>query len=185
MIRRGWKFWGWGLEGSGLEPAERQRLLRFYKDELGLDDVAPRAVPRVADIALQPPRLQPRDKLARFCTAEPFERIAHTYGKSFPEAVRVFAHDFDKAPDVVARPNSEAEVVALLDWASDARAAVIPFGGGSSVVGGVEPVVGDGFAGTISRASTRCSRSTAPAAPRASRPASSDRTSRRRSGPTA
>jgi alkyldihydroxyacetonephosphate synthase len=150
MIRRGWKFWGWGLEGSGLEPAERQRLLRFYKDELGLDDVAPRPVPRVADIALQPPRLQPRDKLARFCTAEPFERIAHTYGKSFPEAVRVFAHDFDNAPDVVASPNSEAEVIALLDWASDARAAVIPFGGGSSVVGGVEPVVGDGFAGTIS-----------------------------------
>jgi alkyldihydroxyacetonephosphate synthase len=150
MIRRGWKFWGWGLEDSGLEPAERQRLLGFYRDQFGLDDVAARPVPRVEDIALQPPRLQPPAQLARFCTAAPYERVAHSYGKSFPEAVRAFARDFDNAPDVVAKPGSEAEVAALLDWASAARAAVIPFGGGSSVVGGVEPVVGDGFGGTIS-----------------------------------
>ena len=41
-------------------------------------------------------------------------------------------------------------MAAVLAWAADAGAAVIPFGGGSSVVGGVEPAVGDGFAGTIS-----------------------------------
>ena len=74
----------------------------------------------------------------------------HTYGKSYPEAVRIFARDFSNAPDVVGIPRSEDDVIALLDWAADARAAVIPFGGGSSVVGGVEPAVGDGFAGTIS-----------------------------------
>ena len=67
-----------------------------------------------------------------------------------PRGRRIFAREFDNAPDLVARPRSEEDVVALLDWASGARAAVIPFGGGSSVVGGVEPEVGNGFAGTVS-----------------------------------
>jgi alkyldihydroxyacetonephosphate synthase len=48
----------------------------------------------------------------------------------------------------VAFPTTEAEVAALLDWCSDAGAAAIPYGGGSSVVGGVE-FTGDGFAGTV------------------------------------
>ena len=91
-----------------------------------------------------------RRLLAAICTSEPYERLLHSYGKSFPEAVRIFARDFGNAPDVVARPRSEADVVAVLDWAADADAAVIPFGGGSSVVGGVEPAVGESFAGTIS-----------------------------------
>ena len=43
------------------------------------------------------------------------------------------------APDVVAYPRTEEEVAAVLDWAGGAQASVTPFGGGSSVVGGVEP----------------------------------------------
>ena len=60
------------------------------------------------------------------------------------------ARDFGNAPDFVALPADEADISALLDWASGAKVAVIPFGAGSSVVGGVEPVVGDGYAGAIS-----------------------------------
>ena len=145
-----WKFWGWGYEGSGLEPAEQHRLLQFYADRFGLEGVAPGPAPTVHDVALRAPRLEPPARLARLCSAEPCERLVHTYGKSFPEAVRIFARDFGNAPDLVARPHAEDDVVAVLEWAADARAAVIPFGGGSSVVGGVEPAVGDGFAGTIS-----------------------------------
>jgi alkyldihydroxyacetonephosphate synthase len=63
--------------------------------------------------------------------------------------VRAFERDFAPAPDVVAYPTSEAEIVDLLDWVSGANVAAIPFGGGSSVVGGVEPAVGGGFAGTL------------------------------------
>jgi alkyldihydroxyacetonephosphate synthase len=144
-----WKFWGWGYEGSGLEPDEERRLLRFYADRFGLDGTA-RAVPRIEDIALRRSRLEPPPRIARLCSTEPYERLVHTYGKSFPEAVRILARDFSNAPDVVARPGSEDDVLAVLEWAADARAAVVPFGGGSSVVGGVEPAVGDGFAGTIS-----------------------------------
>ena len=64
--------------------------------------------------------------------------------------MRAFARDFANAPDLVALPQSEADVAAVLDWASQAKVAVIPFGGGSSVVGGVEPAVGDGYAGAVS-----------------------------------
>ena len=67
-----------------------------------------------------------------------------------PETVRAFHRDFANAPDLVALPNNEADIAAVLDWAAGARVAVIPFGGGSSVVGGVEPVVGDTYSGAVS-----------------------------------
>jgi alkyldihydroxyacetonephosphate synthase len=145
-----WKFWGWGYEGSGLEPDEERRLLQFYADRFGLDGATARRAPAVDEIELRPPRLKPPARLAALCSTEPYERLLHTYGKSFPEAVRIFARDFGNAPDMVARPRSEEDVVAILEWASESRAAVMPFGGGSSVVGGVEPAVGAGFAGTVS-----------------------------------
>jgi alkyldihydroxyacetonephosphate synthase len=150
MTERRWKFWGWGLEGGGLTPAEERRLLEFYAQRLGWREVERRAPPRVEEIVLRAPRLRPPASLAEICTGEPYERLARTYGKSFPDAVRAFARDFNNAPDVIAKPSSEQDVVAVLEWATQAGAAVIPFGGGSSVVGGVEPAVGAGFAGTIS-----------------------------------
>jgi alkyldihydroxyacetonephosphate synthase len=64
--------------------------------------------------------------------------------------VRAFARDFANAPDLVALPKSESDIGAVLDWAAGAKVAVIPFGAGSSVVGGVEPVVDDGYSGSVS-----------------------------------
>jgi alkyldihydroxyacetonephosphate synthase len=145
-----WKFWGWGYEGSGLVPDEARRLLQFYADRFGLDEAAPRLAPMADEIVLRRSRLEPPARLAHRCSTEPYQRLLHSYGKSFPDTVRAFAQDFNNAPDVVALPRSEDDVVAVLEWAADVRAAVIPFGGGSSVVGGVEPAVGDGFAGTVS-----------------------------------
>jgi alkyldihydroxyacetonephosphate synthase len=145
-----WKFWGWGYEGSGLEPAEQQRLFGFYRDRIGFREGARRAPPTVDEVALSAPRLQPPSGLESLCTTEPYERLLHSYGKSFPEAARIFARDFNNAPDLVAKPRTDEDVAAILDWATGAKSAVIPFGGGSSVVGGVEPDVGKDFAGTVS-----------------------------------
>jgi FAD/FMN-containing dehydrogenase len=55
-----------------------------------------------------------------------------------PRLARALARDYASAPDVVAYPRDEVDVQAVLDWAGDADATVTPFGGGSSVCGGVE-----------------------------------------------
>jgi alkyldihydroxyacetonephosphate synthase len=64
--------------------------------------------------------------------------------------VRAFRRDYAHAPDLVAFPRDEGELVSVLDWCGDAGVAAIPFGGGSSVVGGVEPDVGGGYRGAVS-----------------------------------
>ena len=53
-------------------------------------------------------------------------------------------------PDLVAIPRDEDDIVALLDWCSDAGVAAIPYGGGSSVVGGVECDIDDDYRGAVS-----------------------------------
>jgi alkyldihydroxyacetonephosphate synthase len=143
------KFYGWGMEETGLNEAERERLFRFLAARLGVE---PRliAAPRMADISLRPPRVAPPDNIARVFTFDPYERLLHTYGKSYPETVRAFDRDFTNAPDLVAIPANEADVSAVLEWASGANVAIIPFGCGSSVVGAVEPVVDDWYAGAVS-----------------------------------
>jgi len=68
----------------------------------------------------------------------PHVRAAHTYGKAYRDVIRALRGELAAAPDVVAFPETEDQVVDILDWAAGAGVAVIPFGGGSSVVGGVE-----------------------------------------------
>ncbi len=75
-------------------------------------------------------------------------RIRHTRGKSTPDLLRARSHDFAAAPDLVVEPASHDEVLEVLRVCSVRRIAVVPFGGGSSVVGGLEPS-GDGFAGVV------------------------------------
>jgi alkyldihydroxyacetonephosphate synthase len=79
-----------------------------------------------------------------------YDRLVHSLGKSFADIARMFMRDVRHPPDLVAFPKDESDVAEILDWASRANVAVIPFGGGSSVAGGVEPDVGDSYAGTLS-----------------------------------
>jgi alkyldihydroxyacetonephosphate synthase len=133
------KYFGWGREGEGLTATEEAAALDRYRRLFGVDRFEETAPPALAQIPLRPPRLAPTAALAPFCSAEPYDRVAHTYGKSFRDYARGLVGDYAAAPDIVAYPRSEAEVAAVVDWAGDAQAAVIPFGAGSSVVGGVEP----------------------------------------------
>ena len=142
------KFYGWGEENTGLEDAERERLFRFLANRLGVE-TSLAVPPQIADITLREPAVRPPITIAHLFSADPYERLLHTYGKSYPETVRAFSRDFANAPDLVAFPSAEADVSAVLDWASQANVAIIPFGCGSSVVGGVEPSVGDRYAGVV------------------------------------
>src|ERR1700750_1682282 len=144
------KFWGWGLEGDGLAASELEQLGAVFTGRLGVDGVRAQEPPRVEELDLRAPRLVAPASLEQAFSTDPYDRAAHTYGRSFRDLVRAFRRDYAHAPDLVAFPRGEGELVSVLDWCSDAGAAAIPLGGGSSVVGGVEPDVGDGYRGTVS-----------------------------------
>ena len=148
MVKRR-KFWGWGLEGQNVSDGEIQFLTRAFSERFGVA-LQPKPGPALNDFALQAPRLKAPDKLASICRNDPYERLVHAYGKSFPDYVRLLNRHVPCPPDVVAYPRNEADVSAVLEWAAEKNAAVIPFGGGSSVCGGVECDVGDSYAGVIS-----------------------------------
>ena len=76
-------------------------------------------------------------------------RTLRTRGKSTTDLLRARAGDLTDAPDVVVRPDGHDEVAAVLAWASEHRVAVVPFGGGTSVTGGLA-ARRDGFAGVVS-----------------------------------
>ena len=118
--------------------------------QLGVRAADPAEPPRVEELTLRPPRIAAPAALEALCTDEPHERAGHAYGKSYRDLVRALRRDFPEPPDLVALPESEQDVAAILDWCTGSRIAVVPYGGGSSVVGGVEPDVGDGFAGAVS-----------------------------------
>jgi len=133
------KHFGWGREGEGLTADETAFVLGRIETRFGPAAESEVKPPGLEDIKLEPPRLTVPPSLP-FCTTEHYDRAAHAHGKSFPEYVRGLLGDYSSAPDVVAYPRTEADVAAVLDWAGGAQASVTPFGGGSTVVGGVEPV---------------------------------------------
>jgi alkyldihydroxyacetonephosphate synthase len=149
--RMRWSGWGIDRDATTLAPAA-EALLR---EEL---DWTPRATPPIAldDVTLAAPVLgdDVGRRLADIVGAQNIRsdrlaRVTHAVGKSTPDLIRVRAGDGSSAPDAVVYPGSAAEVAAVLDACAQARVAVVPFGGGTSVVGGVEPIR-DGFAGAIS-----------------------------------
>lgn len=148
------KFWGWGREDQIVGDDEAVFLARLFGQRFGAN-LALRPAPKESEFELPAPRITPPGTLSRICTSTTHERLVHAYGKSFPDYVRMFQRSVPCPPDVVAYPESESDVFAILDWAARADAAVIPFGGGSSVCGGVECDVGDAYAGTISLDMTR------------------------------
>ncbi|NYF98516.1 FAD-binding oxidoreductase [Janibacter cremeus] len=76
-----------------------------------------------------------------FSTAR-LDRVEHTGGKSYPDLYRLRTGDGSRAPDAVVFPGTSQQVCDLLAACVEHEVAVVPFGGGTSVVGGVDPVRG-------------------------------------------
>ncbi len=92
---------------------------------------------------LRAPRLKVPGAFGDLFTDDHYERVAHALGKAYRDVVRGFRGEFENPPDLVAFPRDESEIEVVLSWAEAEGAAVIPFGGGTSVVGGVEARTGD------------------------------------------
>ena len=149
MTSRALSFWGWGYADKFPGRAKRLALAGQLRLTLGFQAGLPRSPPRLDAVELRPARVAVPPSLAAFSTAGKEERVRHTYGRSYRDVLRGFHGDFGPAPDFVAHPRTEDDVIAVLDWAGERGVAVIPFGGGTSVVGGVE-TEGEGYAGVIS-----------------------------------
>jgi alkyldihydroxyacetonephosphate synthase len=141
------KHWGWGYEDEQPSPAELRSTAEFLVAHLGFGSAE---IEQPAELPeLSAPRVSPPASLEAICRQTPYERALHTYGRSYRDIVRAFRGDFAHAPDVVAHPRTEAEVAEVLEWAIGAGAAVVPFGGGTSVVGGLEVLAPEEHAGVV------------------------------------
>lgn len=143
------RFWGWGWHHEQLTPAEVQAVHGMV-GLLGGGGAAPLPEPREDEFDLPAPRIAAPAAFADFFSASPYDRLTHCGGKSCADVLRLWARQAPHAPDWVAFPRDERDIVDVLDWASRHGVAVVPFGGGTSVVGGVEPAVGEGYAATVS-----------------------------------
>jgi alkyldihydroxyacetonephosphate synthase len=146
------RWWGWGVDEDATELPEKAREMLRQAFSL---DTEPRPPVALEEVTLPEPAL-PAEARARLvaivgedCVREDrLARVSHTLGKSYPDLVRIRAGDASSAPDAVVYPGSHDEVLAVLELCTAERIAVTPFGGGSSVVGGVEPRR-DGLAAAI------------------------------------
>ncbi len=148
----GMRWWGWGSDAHATRwPPAAERLLR---DEIAW---SPRATPPVAldDVALPTQGLSARAR-ERLCDAvgdehvrdDRLARVSHAVGRSYTDLLRIRSGDGSTAPDAVVAPADGPQVAAVLAACAGERIAVVPFGGGTSVVGGVE-TVRDEVAGAI------------------------------------
>ena len=118
----------------------------------------PLSVPDAGDFELPASRLRAPDGLAGLVTADDADRLAHAMGQSYADIARAFLRQVPHAPDLVAYPQDAADVERILDWADGEGVAVVPFGGGTSVCGGVEADVGEDYPGAISLDLSRMNR---------------------------
>ena len=144
------KHWGWGREDQQPSPAQARAAAPALAERLGIELGEPEQPVPLDEVRLAPPRVEIPSALAEICSAEVYERASHALGKSYVDVVRGFRGQFEHPPDFVARPRDERDVERLLEWCSQANVAAIPFGGGTSVVGGVTPEAGPGQNGAIS-----------------------------------
>ena len=144
------KFWGWGYDDELLSSEEENNIDQRIAKTFQLDHVERIEIPKISDIDINKPLFSIPSSLKKILSDDKLERLNHAYGKSFPDSARSLLGDFSSPPDYVAFPETQNEITSILDWASENNVAVIPYGGGSSVCGGVETNVGSDYAGVIS-----------------------------------
>ena len=141
------RWWGWGTQDVTYSLDDRPRFLPFLAATLGLTGEERGSVAAMADVVLPPSRLPAAavEALVQAAGADAVsfahdDRLLHAFGKSYRDLVRLRAGLVERAPDAVVYPGSEEAVLAVLRLAGQHRFSVVPFGGGSSVTGGVEPL---------------------------------------------
>jgi alkyldihydroxyacetonephosphate synthase len=149
-VARRRKHWGWGYEDQQPDRAALEGAAGAVRDRLGFDVKRIEEPVPLEAIELPPPRIRPPTALAELLSGDRYDRVSHGLGKAYRDVVRGFRGEVANAPDLVAFPRDEGDVERLLAWCGEANAAALAYGGGTSVVGGVEPRVDEGYAGSVS-----------------------------------
>lgn len=141
------RWWGWG------DPQHPQALpphaLEFLRETVGIAE-RPRPAVALGQVELDPSALseQAASALRGIVGAEGVrddhgERVVHAAGKGYPDLVRLRAGRPEGAPDAVVRPADRGQLHGVLEQCARSSVAVVPWGGGTSVVGGVAPLRGE------------------------------------------
>jgi alkyldihydroxyacetonephosphate synthase len=141
------KWWGWGEESVSFTHEGKPELAPFIERHLRLDVRRPGKSPiafEALEIAEPDLPASLRTKLedavgSGQVSTDGHDRVIHGRGKSLTDLVRQRRGDLGRLPDVVVRPATEEQVVAVVEAALADDAVVIPFGGGTSISGSLEP----------------------------------------------
>jgi alkyldihydroxyacetonephosphate synthase len=141
------RWWGWGRADRRIPLSDS--FDRWLGTSLGLDGTL-RSPAELGAIHLEAPALQPRarERLeavvgSGWVRSDHLTRITHSAGKSYLDLVRMRTGTPQGAVDAVVYPASHEEVMATLIACAAERVAVVPFGGGTSIVGGLAPLRGE------------------------------------------
>ncbi len=138
--------WMWGLEADEPTEARRREVAASLSARFGTELAAPR-IPNLDELTLRAPRVAVPASLAGCCRQDTWERAYHSYG--YDRVDHAPFGRYPNPPDAVAHPRTEDELEAIIDWCGDAGYCMVPYGGGSSVVGGVTPPADNGPVVTV------------------------------------
>ncbi|OBG71886.1 flavoprotein [Mycobacterium sp. E1214] len=140
-----WNAWGDPAAAKPLSDGIRALL----KQAVGVADSGDAELP-ADQVRLRPSALAEADRQAlaaivgaEYCRTADLDRLLHAGGKSTLDLLRRRDTGEQDAPDAILLPGDDESVAAILSYCSEHRIAVVPFGGGTSVVGGLEPARGE------------------------------------------
>jgi len=142
VVGRRLKHWGWGYEDQTPTATQMREAAEGIRERFGFGGEVEQPVPLDA-VELRPSRLKRPEAFGDLFSDGRYDRVSRALGKAYRDIVRGFRGQFEDPPDLVALPRDEGEIETVLSWAEAEGAAVIPFGGGTSVCGGVEARLGE------------------------------------------
>ncbi len=140
-----WNAWGDPQAAKPLSDGIRGLLQQAL-------DVTESPIPEISpdDVTLRPSALTATDRDAltavvgeQYCRTDDTARLLHAGGKSTLDLLRRNTSGVQDAPDAILLPGDEDAVAAILRYCTEHRIAIVPFGGGTSVVGGLDPLRGE------------------------------------------